>query len=616
MALSPQQKAAMAHKAMQEGRFDDARPLLDDLRRLAPNDGTVRLMSAYLARAQGRVDDAIAEFANACRLKPQDAFIQATYASYLQQLGRHDDAIKYFDMALKNQPNMIDAVIDRALIIARHKDRGLGISILNDVIKQHPQNVRAMFNLAIYLKEDGDLNAAKTWALHILSLQADHFKAAILLAQIAFDKGEDAADLFQNAAKIWLGQHEKQMPDTAPIISQQPEYGSIILSHATAKIRQGDVDGGINMVDNILDKDPDWADGHFLRSQILWQMDKGEEALSSYIHALEKNPMHIGLWGDYINSAGRILGYEQAAEIGERALQKFAASDEESRRLLHIEIAKAQSELGQYDAAISIFEQYAPHQNANHQLAFLRALTLAQQYDRADKIADNLIAWGQGAHAWPYKSIIWRMTSNPKAAWLERDGELAVAQDLPFDDGELQILGEYLRDIHYFKVQPFNQSLRGGTQTDANSLLLNAPPIQKLKAKLDDAVRHYIDQLPAFDAAHPLLGQARDHFRYTGSWSVLLSPHGFHVNHIHSQGQISSAFYVDLPASINGDSGQDGWLCVGEPAQEFKTNLTPLKMIEPKAGRLALFPSWMWHGTRPFADGTRLTVAFDIGLYK
>jgi len=28
--------------------------------------------------------------------------------------------------------------------------------------------------------------------------------------------------------------------------------------------------------------------------------------------------------------------------------------------------------------------------------------------------------------------------------------------------------------------------------------------------------------------------------------------------------------------------------------------------------RLALFPSVFWHGTRPFDDGERLTVAFDV----
>jgi hypothetical protein len=43
-------------------------------------------------------------------------------------------------------------------------------------------------------------------------------------------------------------------------------------------------------------------------------------------------------------------------------------------------------------------------------------------------------------------------------------------------------------------------------------------------------------------------------------------------------------------------------------------NLDPLHMIRPQPGRLALFPSTMFHGTRPFPAGERMTVAFDVVL--
>jgi hypothetical protein len=40
-------------------------------------------------------------------------------------------------------------------------------------------------------------------------------------------------------------------------------------------------------------------------------------------------------------------------------------------------------------------------------------------------------------------------------------------------------------------------------------------------------------------------------------------------------------------------------------------DLAPLKIVEPRAGGLILFPSYLYHGTRPFCAGERLTVAFD-----
>ena len=114
------------------------------------------------------------------------------------------------------------------------------------------------------------------------------------------------------------------------------------------------------------------------------------------------------------------------------------------------------------------------------------------------------------------------------------------------------------------------------------------------------------------DENHPVLSQPRGPFRFTGSWSVRLTDSGFHVNHIHNQGWISSALYVALPDSIGDEASQDGWLALGEPPAEFGFDLPPIKLVEPKPGRLALFPSIMWHGTRPFAAGERLTVAFDV----
>ena len=58
-----------------------------------------------------------------------------------------------------------------------------------------------------------------------------------------------------------------------------------------------------------------------------------------------------------------------------------------------------------------------------------------------------------------------------------------------------------------------------------------------------------------------------------------------------------------------------GWLSLGE-SRDLVPELSPLRLVEPRPGRLVLFPSTMWHGTRPFPSGERLTVAFDIAVPK
>src|SRR3546814_1447359 len=118
--------------------------------------------------------------------------------------------------------------------------------------------------------------------------------------------------------------------------------------------------------------------------------------------------------------------------------------------------------------------------------------------------------------------------------------------------------------------------------------------------------------LPAVESDHPLL-QARDRsFKFAGSWSVRLTGSGFHVSHIHPQGLVSSAFYVSLPSDLGSGASKNGWLEIGGPPAELDLKLSPLATIEPRPGRLALFPSYLYHGTRPLETGERLTIAFDL----
>ena len=71
--------------------------------------------------------------------------------------------------------------------------------------------------------------------------------------------------------------------------------------------------------------------------------------------------------------------------------------------------------------------------------------------------------------------------------------------------------------------------------------------------------------------------------------------------------------YIVLPGEAERGPAEAGWLSLGE-ATELGIDLPPIRTVEPKPGRLVLFPSTMWHGTRPFDAGERLTVAFDVKM--
>jgi putative 2-oxoglutarate-Fe(II)-dependent oxygenase superfamily protein len=158
--------------------------------------------------------------------------------------------------------------------------------------------------------------------------------------------------------------------------------------------------------------------------------------------------------------------------------------------------------------------------------------------------------------------------------------------------------------------RPLEQSLRGGSQTERN-LPRDNPVIAAFFAMIDAPIRDYIARLRDAERAHPTDRRKSAGYRIAGSWSVQLQPGGFHLDHVHPQGWLSSAYYVELPETTD-ESTRAGWLKFGEPGVPV-AGCAPDLYVRPYAGLLVLFPSYVWHGTVPFeTGGRRLTAAFDV----
>jgi hypothetical protein len=167
-----------------------------------------------------------------------------------------------------------------------------------------------------------------------------------------------------------------------------------------------------------------------------------------------------------------------------------------------------------------------------------------------------------------------------------------------------------LAPLHRAAQHPLDQSLRGGSQTERHLPRDNAV-VAAFFSMIDIPIRDYISHLHAAGDPHPLDGRRREGYRIAGSWSVQLQPGGFHLDHVHPRGWLSSAYYVSLPAADAADP-RGGWLKFGESGARVP-GCGAEHVIEPVEGMLVLFPSYMWHGTVPFATGgTRLTAAFDV----
>jgi hypothetical protein len=167
-----------------------------------------------------------------------------------------------------------------------------------------------------------------------------------------------------------------------------------------------------------------------------------------------------------------------------------------------------------------------------------------------------------------------------------------------------------LEASHRQRRHPLDQSLRNGTQTSRGLLVDPDPVIRALLDAMAEPISAYQAQMPR-DTTHPLYSRSTSRAHMVGCWSIRLKRGGFHVNHIHPQGWISSAYYVSVPAEVEDTTMRSGWIKFGEPRFPMP-NGEAGRFVQPRPGRLVLFPSYLWHGTTPIhGDEPRLTIAFD-----
>ena len=215
-------------------------------------------------------------------------------------------------------------------------------------------------------------------------------------------------------------------------------------------------------------------------------------------------------------------------------------------------------------------------------------------------------------------STAWRLKSDARDEELNGYDSLIQIFDLAAPEGFSGMedfneeLAAFLETIHPDTREHLEQSLRGGTQTEGFLFNSGNALLRKLKLRIDEAVEAYIRALKA-EEHHPFTARRGNSFAYAGAWSSRMRDCGFHANHIHPQGWISSCYYVAVPGVTNDQNARQGWIKFGEPALEVGLKDPVRRAVQPVPGRLVLFPSYTWHGTIPFQDkAVRATIAFDV----
>lgn len=445
----------------------------------------------------------------------------------------------------------------------------------------NPADPRLWHASGLLQRAEGDLEKAVESCGQAAALWPEDFGVAHLHARVAFEAGLPAVALYERAVAI-------EPRDTARlgmIEALQQEQGP-----AAAAAR----------LDGMLAADPGWLEGHAYRVQLVCTAGETRRITESFDRALRLRPRDVFLWRELIISLIRALRYRDALEMIGRA--RAAAGPHPT---FDANEAVCVDELGDHAQAERLFAPLAHFDEVDLLVRRARNALRLKRPEQAAALLEPKLATA-APEVGPYLSAAWRLSNPERAAWLEGDERLVSVIDLDLPEG----LAERARALHTAIAEPLHQSVRGGTQTEGHLLHRIEPELKAARRLLTEAVERHIAQLPPVDPDHPTLKARRDRpVRFSGSWSVRLTDAGHHDPHFHPEGWLSSAFYLAVP---EGMKGEEGWLTLGQPHHDLGLDLPPLRTVEPKPGRLVLFPSTMWHATLPFPKGERLTIAFDV----
>jgi cytochrome c-type biogenesis protein CcmH/NrfG len=389
-----------------------------------------------------------------------------------------------------------------------------------------------------------------------------------------------------------------------------PGTPEMLLGLTGALVAERRIDEAIAGLERSLSFTPHWIQGHATLSKLRWMQGEREGFTRSYDEAIRRLPASFELRREQIIALTHAEQWDETLRViadGRAAIGPHTTFDANE--------ATVYSEMGEVERADAMFAPLAELPDHTVQLRRVRHFLRSDRPEEASLVIDAWLGGPQAYLFYPYASVAWRMNNDPRWEWLEGDPRLVGEYDLADRLPPMEQLADTLRRLHTVRGEPLEQSLRGGTQTDGNLFHHIDPIVVELREAIRAAVADHVAQLPPHDDRHPFLAPRRDEpIRFAGAWSVRLSAGGYHANHVHPAGWISSALYVVLPPDLG--QKDSGFLTIGEPQAQLKLDLPPTRIVEPKPGRLALFPSWMWHGTRPFGVGERITVAFDVANPK
>lgn len=599
--MTPQEVQAALETAVARlngGRVHDARTLLERTAEAAPWAAEAHRLLGMARRATRDLPGAEQALAKAASLEKKNLDTLAALAEVRLALGKAVDAEESFRAVLTLDRRHAGAVRGLAHML---NEQGRNTEALQVTTPAYPTTT----DTGVAAEHGAALKALKRYEE---SLEA-YARAAALAPNLAVSRhnlGAAYADLGRNT------EAEAEVQKAIAAGLRAPET-YVVLGHALQG--QDRLDEAEAAYRTAIRVRPVYADAQRDLAQLIWMRTEDVAAATEMLDSvLEAAPnagaLHVVRSHLYAHAGREAEAYALLAEAGRRlpddgSIQLYASqaatkADRPSEALTHAERAAVLLG-GEFPVEATRCEALLA--NGMAEAAAMSAEVLRRREPNNQRaIALQATAWrllgDERYHRlYDYDAFVRPWTIDTPEGWGSLDAYLAD-------------LAEGLVQLHVTRTHPVGQSLRHGSQTNQALLHSEHPAVKAFTSAIDGPIRRHMAALG--QGKDPVRSRVRRDYAIAGIWSVRLRPGGFHIDHVHPEGWLSSACYIDLPKAVDGE-GRQGWIRFGEPGIVTKPTLEAEHYVKPERGMLVLFPSYMWHGTVPFeGDDRRMTIALDV----
>ena len=582
------------------GKLDQAESLYRGLLQAHPQHAVLLHHLGLLLRERGQLAEAEAVLLRAIAADPGDSNIHNSLGTILHTQGRLDAAQECYGVALQLRGDYAEAHYNLGVLLEEMGRTDEALAEYRAAVVAQPRYARALTRIGVILEQQG----AVTEALAELD-------QAVAASPHFFD-----AQYYRGGILSGLRRHEEALAALKRASSLRPDNFDAVLATANALRDAMRHDEALTEYWRALELQPERAATHEELNRLAWSTGRRDLYLRSFAYARQRFGSSPDLYA--LEAAFRLRRDEfvQAEE-----LLWPAQAHAPDRGDIHGLLARALAGQGRFEEAYAFFDRAIAAEPQimlhRHQLGFTllrdgqasEALRVFEQALVLDPVNQLLLA-GQ---ALAYRELDdSRYQTLVDLSRYVRTYQIAPPAGFADSGAFNRALAQELDALHTTRVAPIDQPLRGGTQTSGQLFAAGTPLIQELRNAIREAVADYIRDLPQ-DPAHPMSLRNAADFDFIGSWSCRLGSQGYHTNHVHPMGWISSAYYARLPEDIDDARQRPGWLKFGESNLALGQRDRPDSFVQPAVGRLVLFPSFYWHGTTAFSDrNDRLGVAFDV----